>query len=396
MPDNSGSVTDGRCLAGPYLTCGVVASGVEIRVPPPSAGCVHARKGSTGTQASRAALVTSLAGPGRVVLLEREPGSLGLVGRESLEFSKRPARHHSVPVLVPGSRALANTFQVLHADDAESTVQGLLDDVLRNVVVHPGDVPPLPAGQASQEPLGSSRAFALERCAYPSIPGLDDLNRLPGDPPSCGHGRDVREPKIDTKCQPFESLGYGLIDRDVNKPTSIGLDDPGARGVLAGQSLTLVTPDIKDEPGSAVERGDRDSLVFLAVLEDSLVEVEARGPERLDGFLALRSNLDRGRDPGDRANSEIGREACASADIAVRCVVQLVLVRGLKPLRHVKYIVASNSKRVGRSQQRICLSGIGSHQAPDRSLHGQILPQFHGGALPPRGLKPRGFRAEDL
>ena len=384
---NSGAVTDGRYLSGPHPACGDVPCGIVIRMNR-TAGLTY--KNFAVPESESTAFVARPACPCGIHEFGSEPGAFGFVGRKALALTKAPAGDHSVSMLAPRTGPLPDSLQVLEPDDTESTPNGLADDGLRDVVIHPRDVAPLPAFQASKEPPGPSRAFALETGADAGVSSLDFLDLGSVDSPASGHGGDVCYSEINPERRASFLSWRLFVDDDVDEPILAGLDDGGTGWFLAGKRVALVLSELEGDMNATGNGGKRNRFITLTPSEDSLVIVDAGRPEFGDVFPALGGDLDGIGDSGDGPDRQVGRESCFLANAAVDGVLEFHLVGSLDGLGDFENDVAAFSERIGGAPKRIAGSGARQHQALNCTLHKleyvtyMIGNQEGGGASSPR------------
>lgn len=311
------TVRFGPVYSGP--ACGDHECGIEIRIHGYAAGCAGKGRAVTDTQIEAA--MAGLGGVGRVDLLDPDTLHRRLVFHEVLELSVGPIRHLPVPMGIPDLRPPPDAFQVFHPDERALVLHCLKHDLLRQVMVHPGDVAELPSGEPFQGAFSAFRAFGLERRSNTSTSGSvlgKSVSRLKD---AGRRSSDIPDAQIDTKDAPRGSILDIALDRDVDPVTGLGFDQ-GSRLCQVGspEGLMLVGTDIQ---------GCGDPFYVGGEGHDTLSQLESEGTgiQADEGWFELKAALEVGslKCSGRTAqggDGQVGRQAMLKADFVVKIVVK--------------------------------------------------------------------------
>lgn len=397
--DDSGGVTISWYLSSFHPTCGDVAGRVDIGMPRPSTG--YARKGFAGTVALMLALVAGLACPSGVDFLCFDPCKGGLVSDELVEFSKAPPRDHPVQMPAAGLRSTSDSFQVLHPDGSESFLNSQTNRIFGDVMIGPRDKTPLPAGKPPKDALCAFGAFALERRPCSPEPILDGLNPIARNDFPGGEGSDVLDTEVDPQGRASTLRRFSRLDDNMDVPFLSVPDDLGASRFRPLEKIALIHSDFKGDMDSSPQGGKGNGFILFAEVKDSGIVVYAGGMELLNDSPLLGRDFDRVGHSCDGADSEVRGEAVVLPDLMVNRVLEFDLVRGLEPAGLFENTVGGLGEGYRGFKKGIFHNPRRDHSALDRTLHdvkmvshmATICQPEKEAALPPLGLKPRGFRA---
>lgn len=315
---NSGGVTIARYGSGLRPACGDHERGVDVRVHGHSAGC--ANECLSVAKAFLLALMAGLGSIGGIDLLDGDPFQGGLVGHEVLELAVGPKRDHAVQMLVRDLGSLPYPLEILHPDHSATVSNGLFHDRLREIMVYPGGMAPLPSRKPSQGAPSAPRAFGLEAGAdAPPVFTVGSQFRSALLSASACR-REVPDPKIDPKDISLNGIRNFSLDHNVAIEAISGPDEYGICRNLSFKRQALIGSDVEFGASPADMRAKAD----VARLEDQPKRPRVEGDQRgaIDELSVHLRRLERSGRPTKSGTDQICRETELGPDSLIKCVMQ--------------------------------------------------------------------------
>ena len=305
------------------------------------------------------------AGVARVNRDQRDTCKGGLVLQKQQQLGKRPGMQNST-LLAPGLDPSANTRKVFELQSASGAFS-FGNDLLGNIVVHPGCKAALLTGEQLQPALGSAGLLLLELGAQPAMPMANRLEFGPGVSLSIGVAGDVRNAEIHTEkvCRHNRRAGW-KIDRAIQVELPLAVDQIGL-ALDAVKPLLLVFAVHQRSNHAALWQRPQTHFIEALESEDTLVVGDSPVwfEDRTFGLIAGEA-LDSFTDGAYR---HLGRQPEAGANLRV---CQLVDRRLAEDLRIEPFTRRERSRFIGafhRCQQPFGLLGVRQKLQLERQLH---------------------------